>query len=511
MTDGMPTLPKGWVWATLGEVVVRISNGITQKQNKEKKGLPVTRIETISEGNINLQKVGFLDSVPYEMIEKSKLHPGDILFSNINSDPHLGKTAVFRTDGFLLLHGMNLLLVRAEPRIIMPDFLDYIFHYFRATGVFSRIARHAVNQSSINQTTLKALLVPIPPLAEQQRIIHKMEALLQELTTAKQSLQKVPALVRHFRQSVLAKAFRGELTERDPSDEPAEKLLEITRQERRRKWEEKLRAKGKDPRKYKYSEPEVVDDHNLEKLPEGWKWTSLDSVLEVVQYGTSVKADSPRSKGVPVFRMGNIKEGKLDIADLKYMSPQAEDISKYELKQGDILINRTNSPELVGKCALFDLEGAYLFASYLIRLRAARSVSPMYLTFLMNSRIGRRHIDFVKHQVAGQSNVNTQDIKSMPIPLAPPQEQLRIAQKLQQTFALADQIEKAVWDGLRSSTILEQAILAKAFRGEMVQQDPNDEPASVLLERIRAQRAATGKKGRFQAQLELVSPAKTSS
>ena len=157
LTTQNSKLPRGWVWVRLGEICERISNGLTKRQNKDPKGFIVTRIETISEGYINLKKVGYLDEVTDEEIKKYKLLRGDILFSHINSDLHLGKSAVFQDDSIELLHGMNLLLIRPIKDFVHSKFLNYLFNNYRNLGLFISIAQHAVNQSSINQTKLKNL------------------------------------------------------------------------------------------------------------------------------------------------------------------------------------------------------------------------------------------------------------------------------------------------------------------------------------------------------------------
>ena len=185
-------LPKGWTRAKLEDVIVRISNGTTRKQVKEKTGVvPVTRIETISNERVDLEKVGFIKESSSDIIERFRLSIGDILFSHINSDSHLGKTAIFNFETFTLLHGMNLLLIRPNKDVLIPQFLNYLFNNYRSSGVFVSIAQHAVNQSSINQTKLKKLTIPVAPLPEQRRIVTKVEVLFSFLDAGVESIRKV--------------------------------------------------------------------------------------------------------------------------------------------------------------------------------------------------------------------------------------------------------------------------------------------------------------------------------
>jgi hypothetical protein len=143
----------------------------TDGQSKDAGELRVTRIETISDGEIDEDKLGWVSGISEEQAEKYKIRKGDILFSHINSDPHIGKTAIAPKDYVDLLHGMNLLLLRANPKVIEPHFLHLVCRYYREKGVFVKICSRSVNQSSINQGKLKALEIPMPPLAEQHNIV----------------------------------------------------------------------------------------------------------------------------------------------------------------------------------------------------------------------------------------------------------------------------------------------------------------------------------------------------
>ena len=169
-------LPKEWRVERLGKVLQLMRNGLTYRQERNHKGVPVTRIETISDGNINPNKVGYISSIDKRQIEKYRLLPGDILFSHINSEPHLGKTAIYQGNPPLILHGMNLLLLRVHPSVSDPYFLFYLLNHERAKGTFIGLAARAVGQSSINMGKLRNLSVPLPPLAEQREIARILQA-----------------------------------------------------------------------------------------------------------------------------------------------------------------------------------------------------------------------------------------------------------------------------------------------------------------------------------------------
>ena len=169
-------VPESWKVAKLGNVLNYIGNGLTNKQNKVGDGYPVTRIETISDDCINAEKVGYVDALPYDRIQKYRLCYGDILVSHINSDPQLGRAVIYEGKPDLLLHGMNLLRMQANTEIINPFFLNFIFGFYRNRGIFIALASRAVGQSSINQNRMKSLMIPLPPPSEQDTIANVLQA-----------------------------------------------------------------------------------------------------------------------------------------------------------------------------------------------------------------------------------------------------------------------------------------------------------------------------------------------
>ncbi|MBW9221499.1 restriction endonuclease subunit S [Methanothermococcus sp. SCGC AD-155-C09] len=203
-------IPKSWEVVRLGDCLELIRNGTTRKQNKEGKGYPVTRIETISNGFIDIKKVGYVELSKKE-VEKYRLKFGDILFSHINSEPHLGKSTIYTEYPLLLIHGMNLLLIRSKKNILKPFFLNYLFNYYRERGVFISIASRAVNQSSINQSKIKNLLIPLPPLSEQKQISHILSVVDKKIEIEKKRKEVLKDLFK----TMLHKLMSGEIRLKD--------------------------------------------------------------------------------------------------------------------------------------------------------------------------------------------------------------------------------------------------------------------------------------------------------
>jgi type I restriction enzyme S subunit len=230
-------------------------------------------------------------------------------------------------------------------------------------------------------------------------------------------------------------------------------------------------------------------------VPSSWEWTTIASFSYDLLYGTSEK--SSYEGHVPVLRMGNITcTGSIDYSDLVYSSNE-EDIKKYKLEKDDLLFNRTNSSEWVGKTAIFKIEEPTIYAGYLIRVRCIL-VDPDYINFVMNSSYHREWCNQVKTDAVNQSNINAQKLSNFSIPIPPLYEQHRIVAEIERWFTLIDLIEQ---DKADLQTTIKQAkskILDLAIHGKLVPQDSNDEPASELLKRINPKAEITCDNGHYQ-------------
>ena len=352
----------------------------------------------------------------------------------------------------------------------------------------------------------------LPPSAEQTRIVAKLEELLSDLDAGVAELKAAQKKLGQYRQSLLKAAVEGALTAEwrtarkvgagETDQETGAQLLERILTERRALWEAKQLAKfaeqGKAPPKdwrKKYPEPVQVqpDTSNLSELPKGWVWASVDQLTDEQKYGSSSKTNED-STGVPILRMGNIQNGDLDFSNLKYLPADHDEFPGLYLQDGDLLFNRTNSPELVGKTAVYRSQvSPCSFASYLISVRFSRCYIPELASTFINSAYGKHWIKSVVVQQVGQANVNGSKLAALAIPLPPLEEQKEIVSSLQaQTNEIVEQL-KNVYTSLKQSAAQRKNILKAAFSGQLVPQDPNDEPASRLLERIRAERAERGK------------------
>ncbi len=327
---------------------------------------------------------------------------------------------------------------------------------------------------------LRSSQFPLPPLAEQRRIVAKLDALTARFVRARAELERVNRLSELFRERAVVATFDGSLTARwrearpgssAESDVALEKMVRCATKSVRRK------------------PPAQIDWKPDIQLPPLWRWVSIDSITAATDYGTSAKT-SDEDGTIPVLRMGNLQHGEVDWTKLKFLPNHHPDLSGLLLEVGDVLFNRTNSFELVGKTAIFrGHDRPVSFASYLIRLRPY-GMLPALLSHYLNSPFARRWVETVASQQVGQANVNGSKLKALGIPLPSPNEQTEMLRLLDGAFARANRLKAAAARAHVLLDRLEASILTKAFRGELVSQDPADEPASVLLERIRTERAA---------------------
>ena len=250
----------------LGELLTDIRNGLVVEQEKELPGIPITRIETISKGTVDMDRVRYVRDTAGKSLDSFWLRKGDILFSHINSDLHLGKTAIVPSDA-PLLHGMNLLRLRVDSNRLRPKYLHHWLDYCRRTGVFMAIAQHAVNQSSLNQKKITSLEVPLRSVGEQDEIVAELEKQFSRLDEAVANLQRVKANLKRYKASVLKAAVEGRLVETEATlarregrtYETGEQLLQRILEERRAKWAGKR----------KYREPVNPEMESVSELPEG--------------------------------------------------------------------------------------------------------------------------------------------------------------------------------------------------------------------------------------------------
>ncbi|PMG76918.1 restriction endonuclease subunit S [Vibrio lentus] len=385
----------------------------------------------------------------------------------------------------------------------------YGFYYSLTLENWLNKQSSATTIAIVNKSKFSLAPFPVAPKSEQGRIVDKLEELFSELDSGIKELNSAKVKLTQYRQSLLKSAVEGSLTQKwreansGSIQETGPQLLAQILTERRERWEEQklaeFKAKDKKPPKNwqaKYPEPVTPDISNLPELPIGWVWATIDQLAINKRYGSSSKTNDD-SSGVPVLRMGNIQDGKLDYGNLKFLPVDHNEFPDLLLNDGDLLFNRTNSAELVGKTAVYrDIGKPVSYASYLISVTFSEHVLPEIAVHYINSVLGKKWLSEVMNQTAGQANVNGTKLGHLAIPLPPSAEQKALIDELSNEFDSVDRQVEATALGLKQSEAQRKNILKSAFSGQLVPQDPNDEPASELLERIKREREELAKQAK---------------
>ncbi|MFN4014234.1 MAG: restriction endonuclease subunit S [Reyranella sp.] len=483
----MNRLPEGWAYTKLTDVAEKIGSGATPKGGRESylhSGIPLVRSMNVHFEGFRDDGLAFLDAQQARKLDGVIVQESDVLLNITGASIGRVTAAPSRMHGARVNQHVSIIrLVNGiEPRFICLNL---------AAPEMQRLIvqeNYGVTRPALTKSMIENFRIAVPPLPEQRRIVAKIDTLSGKSKRARDHLDHVPLLVRRYKQAILAASFRGDLTREWRVGKNLGVSIKDLEMRRKASWEREHqdgRIKGR------YSAADPIDwQPSIQELPAGWVWASVDQITSLIQYGSSAKT-SEASEGVAVMRMGNIQDGKLDFSSLKYLPNNHIEFPELLLVKGDVLFNRTNSAELVGKTAVYSGNPSKAsFASYLIRLRCC-GLLPQLLSSYINSSHGREWVASVVNQQVGQANVNGTKLKQLGIPVMPEAEQSEIVRRIEHAFTWIDRLAAEATSARKLVDLLDQAILAKAFRGELVPQDPSDEPASVLLDRIRSERAST--------------------
>jgi type I restriction enzyme S subunit len=394
----------------------------------------------------------------------------------------------------------NVFGIVPDVQVLDPSYLFYI----ACTWRLSELSR-ATTVPSLRKGDVESITIPLPPLSEQRRIGLEIDRQLTRLDDALATLRRVQRNLKRYRTSVLKAAVEGRLVPTEAelaraegrTYEPAWVLLERIFAERRRLWEAdertgiavQRRIPENDRRRARYAEHPTVDASELSPLPEGWTWTRID-VAGRVQLGRQRSpAHHTGSDMRPYLRVANVFEDRIDITDVMSMNFSARDFETYRLKFGDILLNEGQSPHLVGRPAMYrnELQGA-CFTNSLVRFQASDGVVPRFALVVFLAQLHTRRYMRIAQITTNIAHLGAGRFAEIEFPLPPRAEQVRIADEVERLLTIADATTAAVLTDLDRISRLRQSILKWAFEGRLVDQDPTEEPGSVLLERIKAER-----------------------
>lgn len=478
--NNLPDLPTGWLWTKLGEISsLGAGNPAPQGKQYFDNGIyPFVRVQDMGSLGNHVYIYDTRDHLNSNGMEKMRIFPqGSVLFTKSGMSILLNQRAILGRDMSVVSHvGLSI------PLGGVPS--EWLYYWLKTIDF--RNLTHATTLPSLQLSKVQEIPTPLPPLPEQHRIVAKIEELFTRVDAGVKALKKVKAQLRGYRQAVLKHAFEGKLTEEwreghKGEIEPASVLL------RRIKQEQKQNVKGK------YNELPPLDTSSLPELPDGWAYLTLGHLVTSDKnsikrgpFGSSIKKAFFVPYGYKVYEQGNViyndfERGGYFIDDNKF-----HELKDFEVKAGDVLMSCSGT---VGKIAIVP-EGMQpgVINQALLKITLDNEViDTLYFTYLLRSRID----DIILKNTRGSAMVNissARDLRQIPLPIPSLAEQHKIVEEIERCSSVADDIEKVMEQSLMQAERLRQSILRRAFEGKLVPQDPTDEPAEKLLERIRVER-----------------------
>lgn len=478
----MRDLPNGWIQVNFDDAVEIISDRgirIKQKDYKQFGKLPVV---DQGEGLIG----GYTDEIDASVSAKLPV----IVFGD--------HTRRFKLVTFPFAVGADGVKLFSPLPLWNPNFL-----YFQL-GIVDLEDR---GYGRHYQHLRKEVLV-LAPLKEQNLIVARLEELLSDLDAGIAELKTAQKKLVQYRRSLLKAAVEGALTEgwrqNNKPTETGAQLLERILTERRARWEAKQLAKfkeqGKAPPKdwqKKYLEPVQPDTTDLPALPEGWVWASVDCLLSDIETGKSFKCEErpPHDHEVGVVKVSAVSWGEYNEQESKTCHDELKVRPELFINEGDFLFSRANTIELVGACVIAkSVTKRVMLSDKILRLVIVEDDLKTWLLTLLRSEFGRKYIEqLASGNQESMRNIGQERLRQIPVPLPCFEEIIKASELLSESILAAQEQERAITISLKQSSAQRQNIMCTAFSGQLVPQDPNDEPASVLLERIRAERAERAK------------------
>lgn len=488
-------LPQGWAWAEIAEISLP-GEGWNPRNTKFDQ-FSYIDIEAV---NNKIQRIVAPKKLsPSEAPSRARVavRKGDVLFSLVR--PYLKNIAVIPEELDGQVASTAFLAVKPAGGINS----SFIFDYFLQDSFINSIPTYGNSPPAARDDEFFKLKIPVAPAGEQERIARKIDELLSDLDAGVAALERARANLKRYRAAVLKAAVEGKLTElwreAHSNVEPASKLLERILSERRRKWQEaqlaKFAAAGKAPPKGwkdKYSEPTNPETKDLPELPKEWCWAGIDHLvaqksnsLRRGPFGSTIKKEFFVPDGYKVYEQQNAIQGNFEIGSYFITEKKYHELPAFWLLPGDVIISCSGT---IGRVA---------------------SVPPNARPGVINQALlkvtldsGVILVDYFKHvfeyrlrdlsvRGSGMNNFSgIEELKKMAFPLPCLEEQAEVCRQLGEVGSAIDRIGDRVDIETIRARRLRQSILKRAFEGKLVPQDSNDEPATVLLERIRNARAA---------------------
>lgn len=495
-------LPEGWLNTTLESLTTDISYGYTASSTEKNIGPKMLRITDIQDNHVDWKSVPFCE-IDESKVGKYLLRINDLVFARTGAT--VGKSYLIRSEPPPAVYASYLIRVRTAS----DECISMLAHFFNSSQYWQQITEFSagIGQPNVNGTKLKNLIVPLPPLAEQKVIADKLDTLLAQVDNTKARLERIPEILKSFRQSVLAAAVSGKLTEEWRTTNTTEPIGDLVEQHTVLK-KGLLKVRGSNTWS---SESELI------VLPDNWAWienyklaVDQSNAICAGPFGTIFKAKDFRDDGVPIIFLRHVKETGFNQEKPTYMDIDVwkEHHQDYSVYGGELLVTKLGDPP--GECCVYPTNiGVSMVTPDVLKMTVDEEIANKeYLRFFFNSPLSKKMVEDAAFG-ATRLRIDMALFKLFPIPLAPLEEQTEIVRRVEELFAFADRIEQVAQAAMSRVNNLTQSILAKAFRGELTLEwrtaNPDlisgDNSAESLLAKIKTERAKLSqtKKGRSKS------------
>ncbi|GAA69182.1 restriction endonuclease subunit S [Pseudoalteromonas sp. BSi20429] len=467
--DFSDQITSGWYIADLFDVTNLITCGVAKRPEYVEEGIPFLSAQNARPFKTNLNKIRYIDENTFKKITVGgKPEKGDILYTRVGN---CGEAATVPYDFDFGVY-VSLTLIKPNNLFLYSDYLTAFLNSHFGVMQASQGAI-GVGLKNLNVDNVRRYKIPLPPLPEQKRIVEKLDSLLAQVDTIQQRLNNLPDIIKRFRQSVLAAAFSGKLTEQWRGDNDCDALADLKIE---------LAKKDQNPKKIEpTSNHEIVTD----QFPSCWGISSFDSMYRFIDYRGRTPKKSEQGKRLITAK--NIKMGFLSDEPVEYLSD--EDYINWMTrgfpKLNDLFF--VTEGHTMGCVALNTRTDEFALAQRTITLQPYGTLLTKFHYYYILTNSFQRLIE-TNATGSAAKGIKAAKFRGFPLPFPSYNEQTEIVRLVEQYFALADTLEKNLANAKQRVDSLTQSILAKAFRGELVPQDPSDEPADKLLARIKAAR-----------------------
>ncbi|MDX6385512.1 MAG: type restriction enzyme subunit [Blastocatellia bacterium] len=468
-TTDLPPLPECWTWATLESLTLNIADVDHRMPKAILSGIPyVSTRDFGGENEIDFERAKRISQSDYDLLaRKVKPELGDILLSRYGTVGEVRR--VKEVSAFQASYSIAILKTHRDAAL--NSFLVYVLR----SDIIQRQIRRDVRASAqpdLGLAFIRKFVVPLPPSAEQRRIVEEIEKQFTRLEAGVAALQRVQANLKRYRATVLKAACEGRLVpteaERLKAEggtlrdfESGERLLKRILTERRQNWQ------GRGP----YKEPAALDTMKLFQLPEGWTWTTLDALAEIkggITKDQNRKHAAP-ARSVPYLRVANVQRGYIDLTEVKEIFATEDEIRELALKPGDILFNEGGDRDKLGRGWVWNSElPECIHQNHVFRARPyVAELNSKLVSWYANTFGQKFFFDEGKH-TTNLASISMSKLKGLPVPIPPPTEQTRIVAEVERRLSVVEELESVVSANLQRATGLRQSILQKAFTGQLI-------------------------------------------